>query len=1379
MMRTSGRRPGLRTLIALTAMAVLARPAAAVDIVVDSLADPVDAGFTTLRDAINMANATTDPDVIKFDVAGVILLSNDLPTITEPVTVDGFTAPGSSPNTNPITDPINAVHTVEVTGNFGAFNAFLISANDCTIRGLAITKSGRAVQITGDDNHVCGSFIDENSTGVLIASADRNVVGTNGDGVDDDAERNHIVRNTNGVRIVEDARDNVVAGNFIGTSADGTMPMGNAEGVVINQGALANRVGTDGDGTADLAERNLISGNIDNGVLIENAGTTENVVAGNLIGTDRTGTVPVANGGNGVRIQGDANQNIVGTNGDGAGDAQERNVISANDLEGVRITAADANIVAGNLIGTDITGQMDRGNAREGVLIFSGSAGNVVGTNGDGSGDAAEGNVISGNGGNGGVVFQDAIDNVVAGNLIGTDVDGLDGIDNVTGVEVFQSSGTRIGTNGDGVSDGLERNVLSYNEMHGVFILRSGTTVVAGNLIGTDVTGLAAAGNGEHGVSINDANTSTIGTNGDGMGDDVEGNVISANATNGVDIFGSLTSGNVVAGNLIGTDATGTGVLANQVQGIQIRGSSEIRIGTDGDGTGDVAERNVISGNGFIGVATDMTTDSTIAGNFIGTDVTGRLDLGNASRGVELETSDRIVIGTNGDGMGDDVEGNLISGNVRPGVEIERGEENVVAGNRIGTDVDGLFAIPNDEEGVRLREAHITRIGTDGNGMSDVAERNLISGNGADGVSVIESLNTVIAGNFIGTDVMCEMPIPNAAAGVLVTEFSSSRIGLSHFLPGNPAHANVIAFNDGPGVEIGPPDAALATLNGINGNSMFGNGRLGIDLRGGVEDVFGVTANDPNDPDPGPNTLQNFPVITSVDALGNIQAVLSTPLIAGIDYLIEFFASSAVDPSGHGEGERLIGRVVVTSDGSGVTPINAAFTIPGDMRFVTATATQYTGLAMQPNTSEFSRAFEAPQLCLLPGRPATDGSEDRVLRGYVVGWAVDQFGNEIRWNHLAGAGTVVNYRDGGAWEYTTFNHAVVSGVDHGAATGTPGVLHLDGVEYAPSFEQLLLNFQAAGSDGFSAPPAAGFVVTSDTDLTLLPSAADLRQSSDGPVTTKASVTVWNENETKFSGTHRCVTCWDQTLLSRYAAPNHFLHPFLQTDHGKARIEGEASVVCDVLDDPATPQDESVTSVDAPLLGVAARQLRIMGMGAGGRPAAGTNLFGLGVDTSAAIRFDPSAGGGPPEGQEPDAPTRGPRLDAGTARLIESFVSSVTDEDVLPPEAVMGTPQDRVSGTEKGSLFFFAKVEIRWNTLGEVVQDTFLSLTNDHPEDVRVQMYFVNGDPPLLEDPDGLACFHPGWNWVDVGITLTGNEPAYWSALTGQPKGVSPFTVLDP
>jgi len=256
-----------------------------------------------------------------------------------------------------------------------------------------------------------------------------------------------------------------------------------------------------------------------------------------------------------------------------------------------------------------------------------------------------------------------------------------------------------------------------------------------------------------------------------------------------------------------------------------------------------------------------------------------------------------------------------------------------------------------------------------------------------------------------------------------------------------------------------------------------------------------------------------------------------------------------------------------------------------------------------------------------PGRPATDGSNERMLRGFIVGWAVDNQGREIRWNQLAGEGIIVRYNlSGSAWEYTACAFQVPDvTAPHGGLLPTPGTLNLDGTEYCSPFDQLLLNFQASGSTAWSSN--SGVLVDSDTHLTLHPISADLRLNvpTSGPPITKAHFDVWNENETKFSGAYRCIECWDQTYLRLYGVPNHFVLNNLQTDHGKARIDGIASPLCE-------------DSEDFALTGVHARRLEFVG--AGLTPVdideSGGNLWGMGVEP-AVIMHDPI---GPPPDEAP-------------------------------------------------------------------------------------------------------------------------------------------------
>ncbi len=269
-----------------------------------------------------------------------------------------------------------------------------------------------------------------------------------------------------------------------------------------------------------------------------------------------------------------------------------------------------------------------------------------------------------------------------------------------------------------------------------------------------------------------------------------------------------------------------------------------------------------------------------------------------------------------------------------------------------------------------------------------------------------------------------------------------------------------------------------------------------------------------------------------------------------------------------------------------------------------------------------------------PGRPDLDGPPgSRVLRGYVYAWAVNEEGKEIRWNHLKGDVVIVNYAKTAAWEYNAWayqalrgapdelpgmrtDRCVITGVECDTAadcpiaercSGTAGDLQMDGNEYDISFDKLLLDFYASGSDAFS---RGGVTVQVDTDLTLHPVSADLRQETSGPVTTKANFFIWNMNETQFSGTHRCITCWDQTLLSKYTRQgiaNHFMRNNLHTDKGKARINGIYSPsVCS-------------GSEEAAILGVAAKMLVFSGA-TQGVAFAGMTLVGQGEQDSS-VQYD--------------------------------------------------------------------------------------------------------------------------------------------------------------
>ena len=440
-------------------------------------------------------------------------------------------------------------------------------------------------------------------------------------------------------------------------------PGGTGAGVSLGFGASNNIVGTNADGVSDALEANTISGN-NGGVAIGRINTVGNRVMGNFIGTDPTGTVSLPNLNDGVTISGidvgpaGPSGNVIGTNGDGVNDAIEGNVISGNAGLGVRLSVnAFNNRVAGNRIGVDVTGAVAMGNVFRAISIESGANGNIIGTNGDGTSDALEGNVISattttvvGFGQGISVAGAATVNNWIAGNRIGTNAAGTVAFPNVAG-GVQIASGTKnnvVGTNGDGISDALEANVISGNTSFGVRLVSTDTTGnrVAGNFIGTSAAGGSALPNTGSGVLIDTgAASNVVGTNADGSaGDSAEGNVIAGNTTYGVRIVNTGTNGNAVAGNWIGTNPGGAD-LGNGSHGIFMQDGAANNV------VGGAAPRgNVIAFNGkgvVVGVGpADTPTANTVSRNSIFLNDGLGIDLGDD--GVTLNDATDVDGGPNG-----------------------------------------------------------------------------------------------------------------------------------------------------------------------------------------------------------------------------------------------------------------------------------------------------------------------------------------------------------------------------------------------------------------------------------------------------------------------------------------------------------------------------------------------------------------------------------------------------------------------------------------------------------------------------------------------------------------------------------------------------------
>ena len=549
-----------------------------------------DSGTGSLRQAIISNNTTPGFNIINFNIPTappyVIQPLTPLPSITNPVFIDGYSQPGTSMNT--LLQGTNANLLIEINGsnytvgngiNSGIGLSLRAGSSGSTIRGLVINEW-------------------------ILA----------------------------GIAILGSSSNNIF-GNFIGTNISGTQQDANAIGVLIEATGTApsSIIPSNNNliGSGNIADLNLIAGSFSDflggsaitlaGFTVNDlpAGVAFNRILGNLIGTDRTGREALGNSINGIALFSSNNTTVSG------------NLISGQTTYGVNIASSTSSSISGNLIGTDVTGTKALGNQNAGIALSAQS--NAT------TGNLIVGNLISGNGQGislGSLLYNFGTNfNSIEGNLIGTDITGTKPLGNTeNGIWVFDSANF-IGSLIAGLG-----NVISGNGANGVLIASLATSnIVEGNLIGTDITGTMAIGNGENGVQLGLAggNNASIGNfiGGPIVG---QGNVISGNQLNGIKIQ-SFSSKNIIQGNLIGTDITGIEPLPNVADGVQIVSSFQNLIGGNA-----ITDGNIIAYNRtgvMVGANDDdvETVENAILTNSIFSNITLGIDLHKHGSPQKLE----------------------------------------------------------------------------------------------------------------------------------------------------------------------------------------------------------------------------------------------------------------------------------------------------------------------------------------------------------------------------------------------------------------------------------------------------------------------------------------------------------------------------------------------------------------------------------------------------------------------------------------------------------------------------------------------------------------------------------------------------------------------
>jgi len=835
-------------------------------------------------------------------------------------------------------------------GNLGPGISVLDSTGVIIGGGLAAAKNivsgnqGSGISFKGTDpTHLAGGMVQGNYIGTTRGGHDP--LPNTGNGIllsqawgiqiggDQPGEGNMVSGNAQaGIRIQmedgENSGENTVWGNHVGTGPEGTGAVPNAVGIYVS--GVSNLIG----GTL-TNRRNLVSGNSGDGIQVgtesSSSGytTTHTLIQGNYVGVDLSGNTALPNGGNGITASlapasGENNEQnrIGGTNGVGY---MTRNVISGNASNGIVFQLGRTNNwIDGNYIGVSADGLSAIGNGGHGILIGTSN------TYGNALIGVQEGNVISGNGMDGIQVWR-ADTLKIQNNLIGPNPgrtalfpNGSNGISLINGSFGVLVGGTRAmggnliaGNQGNGITDNGQENLIT------------------GNWIGVSPTASEPTGlnQGIYGILVLSGTDSILGGSGNA------GNVIDAEIGIGMDP--ALNSAATILGNSIGFNPDTSFVSSHLRIGIHAQGVRAPQIGADTDGSGPW-----IGAASEYGILLEGCTNGSVTATRIGCAQNSGGFVTNAGHGLVLSNCNSVSLGevfstpsTNyiaGSDIGiwmqdcDDCwahyswigvapDGTAL-GNRSDGIRVDHGDY-----NRVGEYQTDSFSIVSASAGVGIRvtgasrfQTYGTLIGTDPTGTSALANQqggillvnstnstlgqtpylNLISGNLGFGIRIEGTgpQDNRIKASRIGVALQSENPLPNIGDGVIIEDAAANTI-----------EGNTIWHNASNGVHI---LGNAATGNRISQNSIYSNGVRGICLG------IGGTSNDLQDPDTGPNALQNYPLVTNAYR-GSTMIFGTFNAKPNHDYQLEYFTSWGVNASGFAEGQNYLDSEWITTDASG------------------------------------------------------------------------------------------------------------------------------------------------------------------------------------------------------------------------------------------------------------------------------------------------------------------------------------------------------------------------------------------------------------------------------------------------------------------------------
>ena len=399
-------------------------------------------------------------------------------------------------------------------------------------------------------------------------------------------------------------------------------------------------------------------------------------------------------------------------------------------------------------------------------------------------------------------VYIDADDVAFSNSFVGTS----DGIDEFGNGDILSPLSTpAVYVLGNNVE--ISNNVISANYGYGIRIDAPQDTsliTIENNIIGLDSSGTQARGNASGGIYSFKGSPVIL------------DNIISDNGGAGISVTGIGNKEILFSGNFIGVDKTGKLAFGNEGTGIFTNKNSV------------TIEDNLVSNNRN-GIVSEGI-NALIKSNYVGTDITGKKEMGNTFRGIKIDGDNSILGGEN------EAEGNLISGNGSEGVQVSS-TNNTIQHNYIGVTINGDSALANGNEGIDIL------IGSSLNTI----KYNLISGNGSEGIEFLgqNDFSTVI-GNYIGTDVTGAKAIPNDDSGIIIFNGNGIIIGGEQEGEGNLISGNG-TYGIYAGISISPDTlAGLEIINNkvgvdITGNNSLGNSANGVWIANKNSEISGNT----------------------------------------------------------------------------------------------------------------------------------------------------------------------------------------------------------------------------------------------------------------------------------------------------------------------------------------------------------------------------------------------------------------------------------------------------------------------------------------------------------------------------------------------------------